>query len=265
MGRRVALFVPCYVDQFYPQVARAALELLERHGCTVDVPLSQSCCGQPMANAGCERDALATAWGFVRAFADYDAVVSPSGSCVHFVRHHYEMLEQTDEVCRVRASTYELCQFLVDELKVEDPGVAFPHRVGVHVGCHAQRGLRLAASTEIAGHANGVMQALLRRVRGIELVDLDRPDECCGFGGLFCVTEEAVSARMGLDRARDHARHGAEVITSGDMSCLMHLDGIVRRQGLAVRVMHVAEILNGGAAQPDESRHSLQQRRGVTR
>lgn len=245
MRGRVALFVPCYVDQFYPQVARATLELLERQGLTVEFPPEQTCCGQPMANAGCERDALETAGEFVRAFAGYDYVVSPSGSCVHYVRHHYDVLEQTDDVRRVRAGLYELCQFLVEVILLHDPGVVFPHRVGVHVGCHAQRGLRLAQSSEIEGQATGQMRVLLERVEGIELIDLDRPDECCGFGGTFAVTEEAVSARMGLDRVGDHQRHGAEVITSGDMSCLMHLEGIIRRQRLPIRVMHVAEILNG--------------------
>jgi L-lactate dehydrogenase complex protein LldE len=248
MTTRVALFVPCYVDQLYPRVARATLELLEHHGCTVDVPPGQTCCGQPMANAGSERDAFATARGFVRAFAEYDYVVSPSGSCVYHVRHHYDVLEQTEEVRRVRSATYELCQFLVEVLEVQDPEVSFPHRVGVHVGCHSQRGLRLAESTEITGRANGVLRSLLERVDGIELVDLDRPDECCGFGGSFCVTEEAVSTRMGQDRVGDHERHGAEFITSGDMSCLMHLEGVIRREHLPLRVMHVAEILNGAKA-----------------
>ena len=248
MTGRVALFVPCYVDQFYPQVARATLELLERHGATVEFPDAQTCCGQPMANAGCERDALAAARHFVDVFGDFDHVVAPSGSCVHFVRHHYDMLDQTTAVSRVRNHVWELCQFLVEVLGIDDPGVTFPHRVGVHIGCHAQRGLGLATTSEITGTSTGVMRTLLERVRGIELVDLDRVDECCGFGGTFAVTEAAVSVRMGLDRVRDHERHGAEVITSGDMSCLMHLEGIIRRQRLPIRVMHVAEILNGAAA-----------------
>jgi len=248
MDGRVGLFVPCYVDQFYPQVARATLELLERHGCRVEFPPAQTCCGQPMANAGCEGDALETALGFVRAFAGYDYVVAPSGSCVYHVRQHYDVLEQTDDTRRVRAAAYELCQFLVEVLHVGDPGVTFPHRVGIHLGCHAQRGLRLANSSEFGSSASGVMRSLLERVDGITLIDLDRADECCGFGGTFSVTEEAVSGRMGLDRVHDHLRHGAEVITSGDMSCLMQLDGIIRRHGLPMRVMHVAEILNGTVA-----------------
>jgi L-lactate dehydrogenase complex protein LldE len=169
---------------------------------------------------------------------------------VHFVRQHYDVLEQTNDVNRVRTNTYELCQFLVEELKVVDPSVSFPHRVGVHIGCHAQRGLRLAASSEICPIPSGSMRTLLKKVAGIELVELDRPDECCGFGGTFCVTEEAVSARMGLDRVRDYERHSAEVITSGDMSCLMHLDGVIRRQRRPIRVMHVAEILNGAPVTP---------------
>ena len=242
---RIALFVTCYVDQFFPHVACATLEILERQGLTVDFPPEQTCCGQPMANAGCERDAVETARAFVRAFAGYDHIVSPSGSCVHHVRHHYDILEQSDDVRQVRANVYELCQFLVEVMGVEDRGVSFPHRVGLHVGWHTQRGLRLAASSEMSGRPKGVMRTLMERVKGLELIDLDRVDECCGFGGTFCVTEEAVSARMGLDRVMDHERHRAEVITSGDMSCLMHLDGVIRRQRLPIRVMHVAEILNG--------------------
>ena len=254
----VALFVPCYVDQFFPHVARATLELLERHGLTVDYPLQQTCCGQPMANAGFEQDALPTARHFVRTFADYDHVVAPSGSCVHYVRMHFDVLEQTAAVRRVRERVYELGQFLVEVLGVGDPGVSFPHRVGLHPGCHALRGLRLGMSSELGGAGgraadgagHGATRSLLQRVEGLELVELDRSDECCGFGGLFCVTEEAVSARMGLDRVMDHCRNGAEVLTGGDMSCLMHLDGIIRRQGLPIRVMHLAEILNGERLRP---------------
>jgi L-lactate dehydrogenase complex protein LldE len=265
---RVALFVPCYVDQFFPHVARATLELLERRGLAVDFPLQQTCCGQPMANAGFERDAVGAARHFVETFAEYEHIVAPSGSCVYFVRHHFDMLDQTDAVQHVRERTHELSQFLVDVLGVEDPGVSFPYRVGLHQGCHGLRGLRLGTSSELAAAgrqasnggaaaepaAEGALAAgptrfLLERVDGLELVELDRTDECCGFGGMFSVTEEAVSVRMGSDRVQDHIRNDAAVITSADMSCLMHLDGIIRRQSLPIRVMHLAEILNGEPVQ----------------
>ncbi len=241
----VALFVPCYIDQFYPGVARATLELLERHGCTVAVPLDQTCCGQPTANAGYERASEGAMRRFVDLFMAYDFVVAPSGSCVAHVREHYGLLEQTDAVRQVRARTIELCEFLTDVLSVEVLHARFPHRVGLHESCHGLRGLRLGVSSELNVPPYSKVRRLLEMVEGLELVPLDRADECCGFGGTFAVAEEAVSVKMGRDRIRDHVAHGAEVITATDMSCLMHLAGLLRREKLPLRVLHVAEILNG--------------------
>lgn len=143
----VALFIPCYVDQLYPQVARATLAVLEARGVKVEYPLAQSCCGQPMANAGCEGDAHAAARRFVRTFAGYDTIVAPSGSCVQYVRHHFDALPQTSQVQHVRNATVELSEFLLT--LPEGPPIDFPYRVGVHVGCHALRGLRTAVSSEL--------------------------------------------------------------------------------------------------------------------
>lgn len=242
----VGLFVPCYVDQFYPQVAIATLRVLERVGCEVAYPAGQTCCAQPMANAGYAAAGTAAMEHFVRCFAPYEYVVAPSGSCVAHVREHYDTLEQTDAVRHVRARTYELCQFLTEVLGVDDVGASFPHRVGLQHGCHGLRMLGLAQPSERMAAPFDRVRQLLDRVRGLELVELDRRDECCGFGGTFAITEEAVSVKMGLDRIRDHQRHGAEFITSADMSCLMHLDGLIRRERLGIAVVHVAEILDSG-------------------
>lgn len=242
---RVALFVPCYVDQFYPQVAIATLELLEKLGVHVTVPRDQTCCGQPMANSGCEADAVATMHHFARTFDGYDYVVGPTGSCVYHVRHHYDPLPQTPAVTALRARTYDLVQFLTEMVPLPERfDNAFPHRVGLHLSCHGQRGLRMAQSSERVAPPYSLMGDLLRRVPALELIPLDRQDECCGFGGTFAVAQAAVSTRMGQDRLDDHQRHGAEVLTGGDMSCLMHLEGLARRQGRPLRVMHLAEILN---------------------
>jgi L-lactate dehydrogenase complex protein LldE len=240
----VGLFVPCYVDQLYPQVAVATLRVLERAGCGVVYPEAQTCCAQPMANAGYAAAGTTAMWHFVRCFAPFEYVVAPSASCVAHVREHYDTLEQTPEVRHVRARTFELCQFLAEVLRVDDVGAHFPHRVGLHHGCHGLRMLGLARPSERVAPPYDRVRQLLARVTGLELVPLDRADECCGFGGTFAVTEEAVSVKLGLDRVRDHLRHGAEFITSADMSCLLHLDGIIRRQQLPVRVLHVAEILD---------------------
>lgn len=239
----VALFVPCYVDHLYPQVAKATLAVLEAHGVEVVYPIEQSCCGQPMANAGCEGDAHVAARHFVRTFAGYDTIVAPSGSCVQYVRHHFDALPQTPQVQQVRNSTLELSEFLLT--LPERPPIDFPYRIGVHVGCHAVRGLRQATASELGATPGGALRTLLARLRGAEIVPLDRIDECCGFGGTFAVDEAAISTRMGSDRIADHHRHGAEVLVSGDMSCLMHLEGIARRQGTALPVMHIAQVLNG--------------------
>lgn len=244
---KVALFVPCYIDQFYPSVAKATLNLLQKLGCEVDYPLNQTCCGQPMANSGCEKDSVKTAQLLVDSFKGYDYIVGPSGSCVLHIREHYGILEQTTDVKEVRSNVYELCEFLTDILKVKKLDAKFPYKVGLHISCHGQRGMRLCQSSEINGEDFSKVTPLLKMVEGLELIDLTRKDECCGFGGTFCVSESAVSARMGKDRVEDHSKNGAQVITGGDTSCLMHLEGIIRRQGINIKVKHIAEILNGEA------------------
>lgn len=243
---KVGLFVPCYVDAFFPEVGIATLELLERFGCEVDYPLDQTCCGQPMANSGCEQDAQATEALFVRNFAGHDHIVTPSGSCCHHVREHLTAVPQTAEVAAVRRNTRELVEFLHDVLQVREfPWAAFPHKVGLHIGCATLRGLGEAKTSEIAGPAFSKPHALLSAVRGIEFVSPERPDECCGFGGTFSVFEEPVSAKMGQDKVADHARAGADYIVSPDMSCVMHQKGCADRLGLGVKFIHIAQVLNG--------------------
>ncbi|WP_128544701.1 (Fe-S)-binding protein [Larkinella soli] len=240
----VALFLPCYVDQFYPQVGISTLQLLEKLGCTVTYPLNQTCCGQPMANSGFEKLAQDCNELFVKNFAGFDAVVCPSGSCTLHVKDHLHSHDREGDAQQIRSHIYELTEFLTDVLKVERLPARFMHKVGLHQSCHGQRGLHLSQMSELVAPPFSKPEKLLTMVEGLELIALDRKDECCGFGGTFCVFEEAVSSRMGIDRVEDHVRNGAEVLTGGDMSCLMHLEGIVRRKKLPVRVMHIAEILN---------------------
>jgi L-lactate dehydrogenase complex protein LldE len=240
----IGLFIPCYIDTFYPHVGQAALELLEKLGQKVEYPLEQTCCGQPMANSGCEHDAVSTYQHFVRQFKAFDYIVTPSGSCAYHVKHHYDILEQTPEVRGVRSRIYELCEFITDVLKIDDVKCRFPHKVGLHNSCHGLRGLQLASASELMEERYSKVRRLLEKADGIDLVDLDRTDECCGFGGTFSIFEPDISVKMGRDRISDHEKNGAEYITAVDMSCLMHLDGIIRRQGKSVQVKHVAEILN---------------------
>jgi len=246
---RVALFVPCYVDAFEPEVGVATLELLERFGCKVEYPFDQTCCGQPMTNTGCHAEAAATEALFVKNFTGFDYIVAPSGSCVHQVREHLTAIEQTPQVQAVRARTYELTEFLHDVLKVEAfPWAHFPHKVGIHYNCNSLRGIGLAQPSEVNKPFFSKPLALLQKVKGIEFVQPERWDECCGFGGTFCVFEPGVSAKMGYDKVADHAKAGAEYIVSADSSCMMHQKGCAERLGLPLRFMHIARILNGAMA-----------------
>ena len=244
---KIGLFIPCYIDVFYPQVGIATLELLEKLGQEVVYPPKQTCCGQPLANSGSEQEAIATYRNFVRNFQGFDYIVTPSGSCAYHVRCHYDILEQTDEVKKVRETTYELCEFLTDILQVDDLKIRFPHKVGIHNSCHGLRGLKLASASELIEQRYSKLRRLLEKAEGIEIVELDRNDECCGFGGTFSIFEPDVSVKMGRDRIADHERNGVEIITAADMSCLMHLEGIIRRQKKSIQVKHIAEILNSNS------------------
>lgn len=248
MKGTVGLFIPCYVDQFYPQVGMATVELLEEAGYRVEYPTEQTCCGQPMANVGCAGDAEPLARRFYEIFRRFDYVVAPSGSCVAMVRHHYDdYFAGEPAFTQFKHRVFELCEFLVDVAKVEATRRPFPHRVGLHQSCHGLRELRLGRPSEEMAAPFNKTRSLLEKMEGIELVPLQRTDECCGFGGTFAVSEEAVSVMMGEDRIQDHLSAGADVLTANDMSCLMHLDGLIRRQKKPLKVMHVAEILAGHA------------------
>jgi L-lactate dehydrogenase complex protein LldE len=240
---RIGLFVPCYIDQLYPQVAVASLEILEKLGYEVGVPDGQTCCGQPMANSGYEEYSKKSMQLFVEQFSSYDYIVAPSGSCVYHVRKHFDNMPQSREVQDVRKNTLDIGEFLLQQGQVKALDAYFPYKVGLHQSCHGLRGLQLGKASELVGKPFSLAEELLGQVDGIELVQLERPDECCGFGGTFAIAEEAVSVKMGMDRVQDHLRHGAEVITGTDMSCLMHLEGIIRRNKLPLRVMHLVEIL----------------------
>ena len=246
---RVGLFIPCFIDAFFPEVGIATLELLERFGLDVAYPLDQTCCGQPMANSGFEADAAGAEALFVRNFAGFDTIVGPSASCVHHIRNHLTAVPQTETVGEVRARTYELVEFLHDVLKAKAfPWARFPHKVGLHNSCSAVRGLGQAHASEVREPPFSKPEALLSKVEGIELVTPARPDECCGFGGTFSVTNEAVSAKMGSDKVRSHVKAGAEYIASADSSCLMHQRGCAERDGVPIKFIHIAQILNGAQA-----------------
>ena len=230
---RIALFITCFNDTMYPDTGKAVVRLLERLGHTVEFPEAQTCCGQMHFNTGYRPEARALARGFAEAFAGYDAVVSPSASCAGMVRDNHELL--TD---RQPPHVYELSEFLVDVLGVTDVGAYYPHRVTYHPTCHSLRMLRVGDKP----------LQLLRAVKGIDLVELPDADSCCGFGGTFAVKNADTSAAMLSDKIQCVRGTGAEVLTAGDNSCLMHIGGGLSRlqrteAGGGVRTLHLAEIL----------------------
>jgi L-lactate dehydrogenase complex protein LldE len=237
---RVALFSTCLVDALFPEAGKATVRVLERLGQTVELPLEQTCCGQMHTNSGYFEAALDLVRRHVEVFEPFDAVVVPSGSCTGSIRHQHPMLARTagdallaDRAAAVAAKTYELSEYLVDVLGVEDVGAAFPHRVTYHPTCHSLR---------MIGVGDRPLR-LLRNVRGIDLVELRRWDECCGFGGTFAVKNPDVSTAMLADKIQDVIETGAEVLCAGDRSCLMHIGGGLERLRTGVRTLHLAEIL----------------------
>lgn len=240
---RVSLFVTCLADTLFPQTGRATVTVLERLGVDVDFRPEQTCCGQMHANSGYGHEALRLVRRFVRVFADAEVVVTPSGSCAAMVRDGYERMAAGDaalaaEVRALAPRVHELSEFLVGELGVEDVGASFPHRVTYHPTCHSLRLLKVGDAPV----------RLLRAVRGIDLVELDAGEECCGFGGTFAVKNADTSTAMLTDKLRHVLDTRADVCTAADSSCLMHIGGGLRHARAGVRTMHLAEILASEAA-----------------
>ncbi|NQY19755.1 MAG: (Fe-S)-binding protein [Campylobacteraceae bacterium] len=244
---KIGLFIPCFMNELYPEASMATYKLLKKLNYDVVYPMSQTCCGQPMANSGCSKDIKTLAQNFVNTFKEFDYVVAPSGSCVTMVKEHYAELFDADDkdYNKIKTSIYEITEFLHDIVKLDKLDVSFPHKVGLHNSCHGHRALGLGTPTELNVPYSSKLFNILSLVKDIEIVKLNRDDECCGFGGTFCVTEDALSSAMGKDRIADHLKHEARVMTGADMSCLMHMQGLINRDKNPIEVMHISEILLG--------------------
>ena len=243
---KIGLFIPCYVDVVYPQVGVATYRLLKHLGLDVEYPLNQTCCGQPMANAGFERQAIPLAEKFEDKFKEFNYVVAPSVSCTAFVKINYPRLLKGKHECTTSDKIMDVVEFLHDVIKVDHPLGTFPHKVSLHNSCHGVRELGLSSPSEEHVTPFNKIKDLLNLVEGIQVLEPERPDECCGFGGMFSVEETAVSAQMGLDKVQRHMKTGAQFITGPDCSCLMHMAGVAKKQGLNIEFKHVAEILAAG-------------------
>ena len=234
---KIGLFTPCYINQYYPRIGISTYNLLKKIGYEVEYPMEQTCCGQPLANSGFERYTNAGIEHFRNIFKNYATIVSPSGSCVLFVRDHPLFKESPKQ------KIMELSEFLLEYDGINTLSASYPRKVGILQSCHGLRGLQLGKSSELVGKGKSNIRQVLNCVKEIQIVKTDRADDCCGFGGTFSVKEPDLSVKMGLDRLDDFLKNGAEVITSTDISCLMHLEGIIMKRKLKLEVKHFSEIL----------------------
>jgi L-lactate dehydrogenase complex protein LldE len=246
---RASLFITCYNDTLFPETGRAVVRLLERLGVELEFHPQQTCCGQMHANTGFRAEAFSQARRLVGLYRNAETVVIPSSSCVAMIRDQYSGLfeELGNEALRCEFATllpriYELSEFLIDRLGVEDVGAYFPHRVTYHASCHSLRGL----------HVGDRPLRLLNKVRGLELVALENMERCCGFGGTFSIKNADVSSAMLSAKLDDVLSTRAEYCTALDNSCLMHLGGAMHRQFAAMRTIHLAQILSATEGAPPE-------------
>ncbi|MBR5037678.1 MAG: (Fe-S)-binding protein [Prevotella sp.] len=243
---KIGLFIPCYVDAVYPEVGVATYKLLTSLGLDVEYPLNQTCCGQPMANAGFEKQAIPLAEKFEDKFKGFDYVVAPSVSCTAFVKINYPRLLQGKHECTTSDKIMDVVEFLHDVVKVDKLPGQFPHKVSLHNSCHGVRELGLSSPSEQNEPKFNKIKDLLELKEGIEVVEPERPDECCGFGGMFSVEETAICEQMGKDKVKRHMDTGAEYVTGPDCSCLMHMAGVAKKQNLPIQFIHVVQILASG-------------------
>ena len=243
---KIGLFIPCYVDAVFPEVGVATYKLLKSLGLDVEYPLNQTCCGQPMANAGFEKMAVPLAEKFEDKFKGFDYVVAPSVSCTAFVKINYPRLLQGKHECTTSDKIMDVVEFLHDVVKVKKIPGKFAHKVSLHNSCHGVRELGLSSPSEENVPKFNKIRDLLELKEGIEVVEPERPDECCGFGGMFSIEEPAVSTRMGEDKIKRHMATGAEYVTGPDSSCLMHMAGIAKKEKMPIKFIHVVQILAAG-------------------
>ena len=237
-NKKATLFIQCLVDTIYPEVGEAMVEILRRQGVTLNCPTNQTCCGQPAFNSGYRREARAAARHFIQVFDNAEIIICPSGSCVNMVRHHYPQLFQAEPRWLQRAQalaarTYEFTEYLVDVLGVEDVGARYRGKVTYHDSCHLLRGIGVKEQP----------RALLRQVQGAEFIEMERSDQCCGFGGAFSVKYADISTALVREKVEFIAQSGADTVVGCDMGCLMNIQGMLSRMGSVVKVMHIAQIL----------------------
>ena len=235
---KLTLFIPCLVDSLYPEVGQAMVTLLQRLGAKLIYPPDQTCCGQPALNAGFRSEARKAARHFIRIFEHADQIVSPSGSCVHMVRNHYPELFKDDQQWLQRTNLigekiFELSEYLVDALGVDDVGAVYKGKATYHDSCHLLRGIGVSEQPRV----------LIRNVEGLQLIEMHDSDRCCGFGGSFAINYPDISTAMVDNKVSNIIASGADVVVGCDIGCLMNIQGRLHRMGSPVRTMHIAQLL----------------------
>lgn len=236
----IQLFIPCFVDQLYPSTAFNMVKVLEKAGCTVSYNTNQTCCGQPAFNAGFREESKQVCAKFVKDFEGSDYIVAPSASCVGFVRNYYTKIfdnsSQHNEVKKLGERLFEFSEFLVNVLKIENLGASLPGLATYHDSCAGLRECKIKEEP----------RKLLAQVKGLELAEMNDVETCCGFGGTFAVKFEPISVAMGDQKADNARATGAQYLISTDLSCLMHIDGVMKNKGLDIKAMHIADVLASG-------------------
>ncbi len=233
----VSIFIPCFIDQLYPQVGMNMVKVLEKVGCDVQYNSNQTCCGQPAFNAGFWGEAKEVCNKFIKDFNNAEYIVAPSASCVGFIRNYYPKLFDNSSyhnaVKALTNKTFELSEFLINVLKIDDVGASFPAKVTYHDSCAALRECKIKTEP----------RQLLNKVKGLQLLEMNDNETCCGFGGTFAVKFEPISVAMGDQKITNAIVTEAEYIVSTDMSCLMHIDGCIQHKGSKLKVLHLADVL----------------------
>jgi len=237
---KVNLFIPCFIDQVFPETGFNMVKVLEKLGCEINYNPNQTCCGQPSFNSGFWSEAREVGEKFIKDFSDYNYVVGPSGSCVGFVRNFYSQLFDNSALhndCKqLQKNTYEFTEFLVHVLNVTDVGAVFNGIATYHDACGALRECKIKKEPRM----------LLEKVKGLQLKEMNQCETCCGFGGTFAVKYESISSAMADQKVENAIATGAEYIISTDSSCLMHIDGYIKKHNKAIKVMHIADVLSQG-------------------
>ncbi len=246
--QRVGLFIPCYINDFFPDVAMATVDILEANGFSVDYPFTQKCCGQPFVNNGLINKAKELAEHFFETFREFDYIVAPSSSCIGTVKYRYKNILENEKFKILNQKSFELCEFLYDIVGLENLVIPDPYRgrVGLHNSCHSIRELNLASPSELNIPHYSKIKAILKKIEDLEVVEASK-DECCGFGGTYSIFEPEVSVMMGRDRINDHLKNGVRMVVGVDSSCLMHMDSIAKKNRINIKFFHIAQILARGS------------------